>query len=134
MSTLNDNKAGLPIINSDDFETNETLGVVVKKETPMKEWLVNYVGESHSPESEEVTVEMIVETMSEEFPEFLIALAEENWLRGYRQGITDIEDGWRQAAMDAAEAETNEETPSSACVINTETDCTINPDSGDDNA
>ncbi len=36
---------------------------------------------------------MIVEVMSEEFPEFLMALAEENWIRGYRQALTDVEVG-----------------------------------------
>lgn len=37
--------------------------------------------------------------MAEEFPEFLLALAEENWIRGYRQGIADVEEG--QALADA---------------------------------
>ncbi len=36
---------------------------------------------------------MIVEVMSEQFPEFLMALAEENWIRGYRQALTDVEVG-----------------------------------------
>ena len=100
MSILNEGagKPELPAINSKEFEKNDVLEEVVKKETPMKEWLVNYVGESHSPENEEVTVEMIVETMSEEFPEFLLALAEENWIRGYRQGLTDVEQGMKMAA------------------------------------
>ena len=34
---------------------------------------------------------MIVEAMSEEFPEFIMAIAEENFIRGYRQGLTDME-------------------------------------------
>ena len=36
---------------------------------------------------------MIVEVMAKEFPEFLLALAEENWVRGYHQAITDMETG-----------------------------------------
>ena len=40
---------------------------------------------------------MVVKVFSEEFPEFLAVVAEENWLRGYRQGIVDAEEGVRQA-------------------------------------
>jgi len=63
----------------------------VKKTTPMKEWLVNYVGEMHKPENDEVSVEMIVEAMAKEFPEFLLPLAEENFIRGYKQALADID-------------------------------------------
>ena len=126
MSTLNDGtgKPELPIINSKDFEKNENLESVVQQETPIKEWLVNYVGEAHSPEDDEVTVEMIVETMSEEFPEFLLALAEENWIRGYRQGLADVDAGMKAAAEEAKAASLGDEPTGSACVVNTETDCT----------
>jgi hypothetical protein len=34
---------------------------------------------------------MIVETLAQEFPEFLMVVAEENWLRGYHQALTDVE-------------------------------------------
>ena len=33
---------------------------------------------------------MVVETVAEEFPDFLAAIAEENWVRGYQQAINDI--------------------------------------------
>ena len=33
---------------------------------------------------------MIVETLAEEFPEFVLALAEENWVRGYEQALADL--------------------------------------------
>tara|TARA_Y100000310_G_C20505458_1_gene726187 strand:+ start:351 stop:890 length:540 start_codon:yes stop_codon:yes gene_type:complete len=69
---------------------NET---ALDKEAKLKEWLVNYVGEKHSPEGDKVTVEMIVETVAKEFPEFLLAIAEENWVRGYQQGLNDVEIG-----------------------------------------
>ena len=45
---------------------------------PIKDWLVNYVGQKQDPDDENVTVEMIVESMADEFPEFLLAVAEEN--------------------------------------------------------
>jgi len=65
----------------------------VDKTTELKEILVNYVGQKHSPEGEKVTVAMIVETIASEFPEFLLAVAEENWVRGYQQGLNDVELG-----------------------------------------
>ena len=37
----------------------------------------------------EVTVQMIVDTLAHEFPEFVMIMAEENWVRGYQQGIDD---------------------------------------------
>ena len=63
------------------------------KSTELKELLVNYVGQKHSPDGDKVTVEMIVETIASEFPEFLLAVAEENWIRGYQQGLNDVELG-----------------------------------------
>jgi len=68
----------------------EGLAEVVSPDTEMKEWLVNYVGDKHNPDDEGVTVEMIVTTMANEFPEFLMAVAEENWIRGYQQAFDDL--------------------------------------------
>jgi hypothetical protein len=87
----------LPIIDSKKFEEQSELKKEVEAENPMKEWLVGYVGEKHNPKDGQVTVEMVVESMAEEFPEFLLALAEENWIRGYRQGLADIEEGKKLA-------------------------------------
>ena len=42
--------------------------------------------------------------MAKEFPEFVLALAEENWVRGYQQGLVDVE-----AGMKIAEEQKNEE-------------------------
>ena len=71
-------------------DITEGLAEVVNPDTEMKEWLVNYVGEKHNPDDEGVTVEMIVTTMANEFPEFLMAVAEENWVRGYHQAFDDM--------------------------------------------
>jgi len=65
--------------------------VPVEKTNPMKEWLVDYVGEKLKPENDEVTVEMIIEAMAIEFPEFLLPLAEENFIRGYSQALADVD-------------------------------------------
>ena len=62
---------------------------VVFKDTELKKLIVDFVGNSH--DNENVTVEMIVETMAKEFPEFLLAIAEENWIRGYQQALIDAE-------------------------------------------
>ena len=62
------------------------------KEAPLKDFIVEYVGQKLSS-GEEVTVEMIVEVMAEEFPEFLMAIAEENWVRGYHQALNDVDAG-----------------------------------------
>jgi len=65
----------------------------VKKSNELKEWLVNYVGEKQGPESGDVNVEMIIKTMAEDFPEFLLVLAEENFIRGYQQALADVDEG-----------------------------------------
>ena len=68
---------------------NPDLLRAVKPENEMKRWLINYVGDKLNPENDEVNVEMIIQVMAEEFPEFLMPLAEENFIRGYRQGLAD---------------------------------------------
>ncbi len=72
---------------------NELTGVVVSAENPLKQMLLEYVGNKHATEEDEgefeVTVQMIVETLAHEFPEFVMIMAEENWVRGYQQGIND---------------------------------------------
>ena len=65
----------------------------VQSENPMKEWLINYVGEKTTPEDGKITVEMIVEAMAQEFPEFVLALAQENFIRGYQQALYDVDYG-----------------------------------------
>ena len=72
---------------------NPELNQALEKDSPMKEWLVDYVGNQTNPDNDEVTLALIIDTMAKEFPEFLLALAEENWIRGYHQAITDMETG-----------------------------------------
>ena len=84
---------------------NKTLKEEVQKDTALKEWLVNHVGTEFEKEMDRinsdksgdplewdgsVTLEMIIEVMSSEFPEFLMAVAEENFIRGYTQAMADI--------------------------------------------
>ena len=73
---------------------NPTLKTRVEEtDTGLKSLLVDYVGEKEKPENDEVTVEMIINRIAEEFPEFLMVVAEENWIRGYHQALTDVEVG-----------------------------------------
>ena len=72
-------------------DENPDLLEKVTADTPLKKWLVGYVGEKTQPENDEVNVEMIIKIMADEFPEFLLAVAEENFIRGYQQGLSDVE-------------------------------------------
>ena len=68
-------------------------------ESELRNYIINYVGVKKADE-EEVTVEMIAETLAEEFPEFLLAVAEENWVRGYQQALTDVSVGEKLAKQE----------------------------------
>ena len=83
----------MEIINSKEYAKNPTLSETVEPNNDLKNMLVEYVGESLNPEDQNVTVEMIIETLAAEFPEFLLAVAEENWVRGYQQALDDVEIG-----------------------------------------
>tara|TARA_A100001015_G_C14895977_1_gene674437 strand:+ start:538 stop:813 length:276 start_codon:yes stop_codon:yes gene_type:complete len=69
----------------------ELLKEVIPVESELKEIIVNYVGKKLNPENDEVTVEHIINIFAEQFPEFLLALAEENWVNGYTQALKDTE-------------------------------------------
>lgn len=69
----------------------ELLDMVVRTDNPLKEMFVQYVGEKIQPEDGEVTLEMIIDTLADEFPEFLLAVAEENFIRGYKQAFVDMD-------------------------------------------
>ena len=70
---------------------NPELRESVEDDNELKAWLVGYVGNKHNPEDGNVTVEMIIETLAEDFPEFTMAVAGENFLRGYHQALCDLE-------------------------------------------
>ena len=75
------------------MEMENPLEEVVEPDNDLKNMLVEYVGEKNDPEDQLVTVEMIVGTLANEFPELVLALAEENWTRGYHQALDDVELG-----------------------------------------
>ena len=71
-------------VNFDDnqhpAEINEDLENEVQTDSELKELIVNYVGTKKSPENNEVTLQLVLDTFSEEFPEFVLPLAEENFI------------------------------------------------------
>ena len=75
------------IITEEEVHVNPLLSLVVQPESKLKEYLIEYVGTKFDNES--VTVNMIAETLADEFPEFIMAFAEENFLRGYQLGLDD---------------------------------------------
>ena len=82
-------------INSKEYNKNPNLQNLVEPENDLKNMLVEYVGQELNPENQKVTVEMIVEVMAKEFPEFVLAMAEENWIRGYEQALVDVDAGMK---------------------------------------
>ena len=60
-----------------------------QKDTEVKKFLVDYTGNYLNNSSDDVTVGDIVEVLANEFPEFVLALAEENYFRGYKQAVQD---------------------------------------------
>jgi len=90
----------------DEFDENPDLLKTLEPDSEMKEWLINYVGKKEQPENGEVNIEMILTVMAEEFPEFLLPLAEENFVRGYQQALLDVEEGrlaWKEEMTDRQE-------------------------------
>ena len=73
----------------EEAHTNPLLALPVVKDSELKEYLVEYVGTKM--DQEEVTVNMIAEILAVEFPEFMYAIAEENYLRGYQVGLDDAD-------------------------------------------
>ena len=77
-------------------EKNPDLLIPVSKNSPLKELIVEYVGNKLKPENDEITVEMVVDVFSTDFPEFLLPVAEENYIRGYTQALDDIENTYTE--------------------------------------
>tara|TARA_B100001250_G_scaffold256563_1_gene220886 strand:- start:445 stop:747 length:303 start_codon:yes stop_codon:yes gene_type:complete len=83
-------------INEQQVHENPLLAMTVEPhgESELKNYLVEYVGTKL--DNEEVTVNMISEVLAAEFPEFVFAFAEENFLRGYQLGLDDAENLYRE--------------------------------------
>tara|TARA_A100001201_G_C4056619_1_gene191349 strand:+ start:165 stop:455 length:291 start_codon:yes stop_codon:yes gene_type:complete len=75
---------------------NPMLAMHVNPDSELKTFLVDYVGKKLNPENEEVTVNMVAEVLATDFPEFVFAFAEENFLRGYQLGLDDAENLYKE--------------------------------------
>ncbi len=84
---MTDNENNEKTTTETELHTNDMLAMVVDPDSELKTMLVKYVGTKF--DNEEVTVNMIVEAMAHEFPEFVYSFAEENFLRGYQLGLDD---------------------------------------------
>ena len=73
----------------EEAHQNPMLAMAVEPDSELKKYLVEYVGTKLN--NEEVTVHMVAEILALDFPEFMFAFAEENFLRGYQLGLNDAE-------------------------------------------
>ena len=81
-----------PYKNKIEDKNPELDKVLNPEDSDLKDLIVNYIGNKlDPPDTDEITLEMAVLVLMEEFPELLLALAEENFIRGYKQAFTDIE-------------------------------------------
>jgi len=72
------------------FNEKELLEQTVAQDTELKNYIVDYVGEKLTPEDENITVEMVIGVLADDFPELVLAMAEENFIRGYSQAMSDV--------------------------------------------
>jgi hypothetical protein len=72
-----------------DKQSSDINYLSVENDSELKTLIVDYIGEKCKPENGEVNVFMVADVMAKEFPEFVLCIAEENWLRGYEQGLED---------------------------------------------
>ena len=84
------------VITEEEIHTNPLLATTPNNDSELKQFLIDYTGARLQPEDERVTVHMIAETVAADFPEFMFAVAEENFLRGYQLGLDDAENLYRE--------------------------------------
>lgn len=80
------------VVTEEEFDRNPLLDQEIgatEEDNEFKSYVINWTGQEHQPENGDVTVEMIVETLAKNFPEVVMVLAEENFLRGYSQALDD---------------------------------------------
>ena len=65
------------------------LNKIVLIDGDLKKLIIDYIGEKTQPENGDITLEMVISQIASEFPEILITIAEENYLKGYEQGLND---------------------------------------------
>lgn len=74
---------------SDKFVNKGILDKVVEAGNELQENLVQHV--RNRTNEDQVTLGQVIGILASEFPELVITIAEENWIRGYKQGLDDAE-------------------------------------------
>ena len=75
----------------------------------LQDYIINYVGEKINPEDDQVTVGMIIDVLAEQFPQLVLCISEENWVRGYQQALVDVEEGEKLFNADVSEKQVKTE-------------------------
>lgn len=91
---MSNKEENVSAVTEEQAHENPVLAMTVEADSELKEYLVEYVGTKFN--KEEVTVNMIAEILAHEFPEFVYAMAEENFLRGYQLGVNDAVSGFSE--------------------------------------
>lgn len=73
------------------LETNESIQEPIQPDSQLMEMIVQYTGMKFQPADEQVNLQMIISTLAEEFPSLILALSEEQFVRGYEQALEDVE-------------------------------------------
>ena len=76
---------------SDKFVNKGILDKVVEVRNEIQEDLVRHVENKINVHKDQITIGQVIGILASEFPEIVIAIAEENWVRGYKQGLDDAE-------------------------------------------
>ena len=79
----------------DISENMTTLNDTVENNNELMDYIINYVGQETQPENDEVTIGMVIDVLAEKFPQLVLCLSEEKWVRGYQQALTDVQEGER---------------------------------------
>ena len=74
---------------SDKFVNKGILDKTVEVRNELQEDLVRHV--RNKINEDQVTLGQVIGILASEFPELVITIAEENWIRGYKQGLDDAE-------------------------------------------
>jgi len=74
---------------SDKFVNKGILDKTVEVRNELQEDLVRHV--KNRINEDQVTLGQVIGILASEFPELVITIAEENWIRGYKQGLDDAE-------------------------------------------
>ena len=74
-------------------DENPDLQKIVELDNDLKKYIVKYVREVANPVNGLVTAEMIISILARDIPEVILPLAEENFIRGYKQALIDVDLG-----------------------------------------